>query len=76
MKTSACWGHTLELAKTGSSVNWANASRVQYVIMPTRDFERNGMPCRDYDARVVDSGKSKGFKGMASRADDGDWRLI
>ena len=34
----ACWGHTLELEKTGSSVRWTDAASVQFVLTPARDF--------------------------------------
>jgi surface antigen len=72
----ACWGHTLELAKTGSSVRWTDAAGVQFVLTPTRDFVRSGAPCRDYNANVRTGGKSKKLKGTACRAGDGTWRMM
>ncbi len=70
----ACVMQSLELAKTGSTVAWADGG-IRFDTQPTRTFYRDGgQPCREYRA-TAHLGKSKDeqIMGTACRADDGTW---
>ena len=72
----ACFGHSLELAKTGTTVRWNNPETgMGYALTPTRDFDVAGHPCRDFTL-VTTFGVSQASRpGGACRSDDGTWRF-
>lgn len=71
-----CFGHSLELAKTGQTVHWTNPEvGLAYSLTPTRDFVVGGRPCRAFRFETTYGGKGHAKNGSACRYDDGTWRF-
>lgn len=71
-----CFGHSLELAKTGQTVHWTNPDvGLAYALTPTRSFEIGGRPCRAFTLQTTYGGKGRAKNGSACRSDDGTWRF-
>jgi len=70
----ACIGHALELTGRQRTVVWKNgATGVGYQLTPTRNFRRNGVPCREFTTRVSANGRIAAIYGAACRRGDGEW---
>lgn len=70
----ACVGHSLELANTGRTVRWSDPeSGYGYALTPTKSFERDGQPCRDFRFVVERGGRARTSSGTACRGADGAW---
>ena len=64
----------LESSPTGSTVAWNNPDTdVDYSVTPTRTYESNSGPCRDYTTEAVIEGRAEIIHGTACRSDDGSW---
>lgn len=64
----------LESSPTGSTVAWNNPDTdVDYSVTPTRTYESNSGPCRDYTTEAVIEGRAEIVHGTACRSDDGSW---
>jgi len=64
----------LESSPTGSTVAWNNPDTdVDYSVTPTRTYESDSGPCRDYTTEVVIEGRAEIVHGTACRSDDGSW---
>ena len=73
----ACVGQALELAGKKTSVIWKNdATGVIYRLTPTRNFRRDGVPCREFTTRVSVNGRIRAVYGAACRHGDGEWAFI
>ena len=71
-----CFGHSLELAKTGQTVHWTNPDAgIVYGLTPTRSFEVGGRPCRAFTLQTTYAGRGHAKSGSACRSDDGTWRF-
>lgn len=71
-----CFGHSLELAKTGRTVHWTNPeSGLVYALTPTRSFEVGGRPCRAFTLQTTYGGKGHSKNGSACRSGDGTWHF-
>ena len=67
---------TLEGVRTGVPSSWRNPdSGNEYVVVPTRTFDSNGGPCRDYTIDAVVAGKQDKIFGTACRQPDGSWQI-
>jgi surface antigen len=65
----------LENAPTGERVSWKNPdSGDQYSLTPTRTYEANAAPCRDFTVVGTVDGKPETVKGSACRQADGSWK--
>ena len=72
----ACFGHALELTKSGHTVRWTNPEAgIAYALTPTRSLELGGRPCRDFDFVVTAASGERSKSGRACRSDDGVWRF-
>lgn len=68
---------TLERTPTGETVAWTNPDTgTSYEITPTRTYESQGSPCREYTAEAWIGGEREVVTGTACRQADGSWRAI
>ena len=65
----------LESTPTGQASSWKNPDNgSQYTITPTRTYEANAAPCRDFTVNAMVDGKPETVKGSACRQADGTWK--
>jgi surface antigen len=65
----------LESTPTGQSSVWKNPDTGNsYAMTPTRTYETNAAPCRDFTVDATIEGKPETVKGTACRQDDGSWK--
>jgi len=64
----------LETTPTGQATAWRNPDGTQYSITPTRTYETNAQPCRDFTVNATIEGKPEAVKGTACRQPDGSWK--
>ena len=68
--------HSLEMVRTGVATNWRNPDTGnQYMVVPTRTFEKKGSPCREYQLDATINGKLERVYGTACRQKDGSWKV-
>jgi len=71
LKTS----HALETVRTGVPTSWQNPdSGNYYSVTPTRTYETQGEPCREYTVDAMIGGKREEVYGTACRQPDGSWK--
>lgn len=71
-----CFGHALEVGKSGQRVTWANESTgVRYEMVPGAERDRNGAPCRDFTLVAVDGRERSSREGVACQSQPGVWQL-
>ena len=64
----------LETVRTGGPSQWVNPDTGnRYVVVPTRTFDDEQGPCREYQLRAVIGGKVEQVWGTACRQADGSW---
>ena len=64
----------LETSPTGSTMAWNNPDTdVDYSVTPTRTYESDSGPCRDYTTEAVIEGRAEIVHGTACRESDGSW---
>lgn len=64
----------LETSPTGKSVAWQNPdSGTHYNVTPTRTYETDTGPCRDYTTEAIIDGRPEVLHGTACRQSDGTW---
>ncbi len=67
---------TLETVRTGVSSSWRNPDTdTQYTVVPTRTYNSNSMPCREYTVDAVIGGQNEKIYGTACRTADGNWQV-
>ena len=67
---------TLETQPTGSSTQWSNPdSGANYTVTPTRTFETNQQPCREFTMDAVIDGQVERVTGTACRTPGGEWKM-
>ena len=65
----------LESTPTGQTSAWKNPdSGASYKMTPTRTYEANAEPCRDFTVDANVDGKPETVKGSACRQADGTWK--
>ncbi|MEZ5647024.1 MAG: RT0821/Lpp0805 family surface protein [Burkholderiaceae bacterium] len=66
-----------ETSRTGQPTAWVNPdSRNEYTVTPTRTYEAQGAPCREFTMRAVVGGRPDDVYGTACRQPDGSWRIV
>ena len=71
LKTS----RALETVRTGVPTSWQNPdSGNSYTVTPTRTYETEGEPCREYTVDAYIGGKREEVYGTACRQPDGSWK--
>lgn len=67
---------TLESVRTGVPSSWRNPDTGNaYTVTPTRTYETNAGPCREYTVNASIDGKPEKVTGTACRQVDGSWRI-
>lgn len=67
----------LENNRTNESTSWVNPdSQYQYTVEPTRTYESEGTPCREFTMNANIGGKTEQVYGTACRQADGSWKVI
>jgi len=67
--------HTLENVRTGVSSRWRNPDTGnRYAVTPTRTYDSETAPCREYTIEAMIEGRRQTVRGTACRAPDGTWR--
>ena len=71
MKTN----HSLETVRTGVPSRWQNPDTGNsYTVIPTKTYEADGAPCREYTIDAVIGGRKEKVYGTACRQPDGSWK--
>jgi surface antigen len=69
--------HSLETSKTGMPSNWHNPDTGnQYTVTPTRTYQVDSGPCREFTVDGVVGGRREKIVGTACRQNDGSWRTV
>jgi len=69
--------HTLESVRTGVPSQWVNPDTgYRYTVVPTRTFDSQTGPCREYTIDAVIGGRPEKVYGTACRQSDGSWRAM
>jgi surface antigen len=67
----------LESNKTGQSSTWTNPdTQNQYTVTPTKTYQSEGEPCREFTMNADVGGKSQQVYGTACRQADGSWKIV
>jgi surface antigen len=67
----------LEGVRTGVPTEWRNPDTGnQYEVTPTRTYESEGAPCREYTVDAMIGGKQEQIYGTACRQPDGSWKEV
>ena len=67
----------LETNPTGATASWNNPDTgVSYNVTPTRTYESDNSPCRDYTTEAVIEGQPESVHGTACRQPDGTWHTM
>jgi surface antigen len=67
--------YSLENVRTGVPSSWRNPdSGNQYTVVPTRTYDTQVGPCREYTIDAVIGGRTEKVYGTACRQPDGSWR--
>lgn len=65
---------TMESYRTGQTNSWNNPdSGAGYEVTPTRTYDDNNGPCRDYEMDVYMDGEHEVVRGTACRNSRGEW---
>lgn len=68
---------TLETTRTGVASTWRNPDTGHsYRMEPTRTYESNEGPCREYTLDAEIGGRTEQVYGTACRQPDGSWRIV
>jgi surface antigen len=66
---------TLETVRTGVPSTWRNPDTGnEYAVTPTRTYEAESGPCREYTIDAIIGGKREKVYGTACRQPDGSWK--
>jgi len=67
---------SLETVRTGVPSSWRNPDTGnQYTVVPTRTYDTNSGPCREYTVDAIIDGRRDKVYGTACRQPDGSWRV-
>lgn len=67
----------MEYNPTGRSSTWRNPdTQTAYTVTPTRTYETNAGPCREFTMDAEVGGKPEQVYGTACRQPDGSWKIV
>lgn len=70
-------GATLENVRTGVTTSWKNPdTNYEYSMTPTRTYETQTGPCREYTLDAKIGGDDQQVYGTACRQTDGSWKIM
>ena len=65
----------MESNPTGRATNWRNPDTGNtYTVTPTKTYETEAGPCRDFTTKAIIGGKQETIYGTACRQADGSWK--
>ena len=65
----------MESNPTGRATSWRNPDTGNtYTVMPTKTYETETGPCRDFTTKAIIGGKQETIYGTACRQADGSWK--
>lgn len=68
---------TMEYNPTGRSSTWRNPdTQAAYTVTPTRTYETNAGPCREFTMDAEVGGRPEQVYGTACRQPDGSWKIV
>ena len=68
---------SLESTPTGHTSSWRNPdSGAEYAVTPTRTYDADSGPCREYTTEGTIDGRRESVRGTACRQPDGTWQAI
>ena len=68
---------SLEYHRTGERSTWVNPDTgYRYAVTPTRTWERDEGPCREFTLSGDIGGREQPLYGTACRQPDGSWRIV
>lgn len=68
--------HVLENVQTGVPGEWVNPDTgYRYRVVPTRTYDSQDGPCREYEVDALIRGRTEKVYGKACRERDGTWRV-
>lgn len=69
--------HTLETVRSGVVSQWRNPDTGhEYRVTPTRTYQSDAGPCREYTVDGLIGGRRETMVGSACRQADGSWRVM
>lgn len=69
--------YSLEHTGTGTARPWRNPDTgSSYTVTPTRTYQHQGAPCREFVVAGNVDGRSEQLYGTACRENDGRWRIL
>ncbi len=69
--------HALETVRTGVPSRWTNPDTGNsYAVVPTKTYETNSGPCREYIIDAQINNKPEKVHGTACRQPDGSWKTM
>jgi surface antigen len=72
-----CFGHALELARPGDSVEWVNRSTgVTYLIVPGEGRREKAGLCRTFTLEAAGRGNREKRTGRACQESRGVWKIV
>lgn len=67
----------METDRTGQSTTWRNPDTGNtYTVTPTKTYETESGPCRDFTTKAIIGGKQETVYGKACRQADGSWKMM
>ncbi len=67
---------SLETGRTDVATTWRNPdTNNNYTVTPTRTYNANTGPCREYIVDAIIGGKKEKIYGKACRQSDGSWKV-
>lgn len=67
---------SLETVRTGVPTRWRNPDTGNsYSVVPTRTWENQGSPCREFTVDALVGGREEQVYGTACRQADGSWKV-
>lgn len=70
-------GAALETTRTGVTTEWKNPDTGHhYAVTPTKTYESQSGPCREYTVDAEIGGKTEQVYGTACRQPDGSWKIV
>jgi surface antigen len=72
-----CFGHVLEVGKTGQRVSWTNETTgVHYEMTPGADRDHNGAACREFTLMAANGADRSSQRGVACQSGPGAWQVV
>lgn len=72
-----CFGHALEVGKSGQPVTWTNETTgVNYELTPGADRPRHGTACREFTLSAAAGADRSSQRGIACQSDGGLWEIV